>query len=411
MIENKRKKPELLAPAGDREMLDTALYFGADAVYAAYSRFGLRAFAGNFDEDGLAAAAKTAHNKEKKLYVTLNVFARNADFDALPPLLAHLDRIGCDGVIVGDIGMLAFVKERAPTLPIHISTQANVTNARAVRAYARLGASRVVLARELSLDEIREIGAAVGGEIELEAFVHGAMCVAYSGRCLLSNVLTGRRSNRGECAQSCRLSYKLTEETSGTDFSIVEDGGAYLLNSRDLKMIEHLPALAEAGVTSFKLEGRAKTAYYAANTVNAYRRALDFWAGGGDALPPELAAEVYKASNRGFTTGFYFPGENGGNGAGTINRQSAKPQSTHTFVGVIREVFADGAVVEMRNRFRAGERLEVLSPGSCHNAAFTVGRLENAVGEAVTEAVRVQEGYRVYTGLGMTPGDMLRRRN
>lgn len=385
-------------------MLSSALYFGADAVYLGHKTMSLRAFAGNFDESELKLAADAVHAAHKKLYVTLNIFARNTDFSGVRSLLELLTDIGCDGVIVSDLGLIGYIREFAPKLAVHVSTQANVTNAYSVKEYIKLGVKRVVLARELSLAEIREIGAATEGQVELEAFVHGAMCVSYSGRCLLSNALTGRASNLGACAQSCRLSYRLTEEKSGREFDIVEDGGTYLLNSRDLNMLAHIGLLMDAGVTSFKLEGRAKSVYYVSNAVNAYRRAIDITFQ-GKPIPPNLLDEPEKAANRGYGTGFYFP-EN----RETENRTSSKPISTHEFVGIVRGVFEGGILLEMRNRFCVGEEMEVLSPRSSHNTRFVVSKIETEAGAAVDDAKRVQDIYRIYTDVPLMSGDILRRK-
>ena len=272
------KKIELLAPAGDFERLVTAIHFGANAVYFAGKKFGLRAFASNFDEEEIIKAIEYAHSKNVKVYITVNILAHNEDFNGLVDYLKFLEKAGADGVIVSDIGIASLVKKYT-NLELHVSTNANITNVYSAKMWVELGAKRLVLARELSLKEIREIKDAVGEDIDLECFGHGAMCISYSGRCLLSNYLTGRDSNKGECAQPCRWNYALgikNDINETTYFPILEDNkGTYILNSKDLCMIEHIKELVLAGVTSLKVEGRMKTNYYVATVINAYRRAID----------------------------------------------------------------------------------------------------------------------------------------
>lgn len=395
---------ELLAPAGNLENLDAALHFGADAVYLAYKQFGLRAFSGNFDYDGLVAAAKKVHFAGKKFYVTLNIFARNRDFDMLPDLLKVLSQIKADGVIVSDIGVVSFVKKYAPEIDVHLSTQANLTNKYAAAEYVKMGLSRLVLARELPLSNIREIKDHIGDTAELEAFVHGAMCISYSGRCLISNYLTNRAGNRGECAQCCRFEYTLTEKNSGKEMDIIEDGGeTYLLNSKDLNMLNHVSDLIAAGVSSFKIEGRAKTAYYVSNTVNAYRRAIDIVLD-GNTVPDYLSEELEKSSNRGYGTGFYFSDT-----ANNENRITSKPIQKYEFIAKVLGNFDGGIIVEMRNRFRIGDELEVLSPDVNHNKTIKIEKMETESGENVEDAKLVLQRIKIYTDLTLSVGDMLRR--
>lgn len=273
------RKPELLAPAGDMERLQMAVAYGADAVYLAGGEFGMRAFAGNFSPEELADAVRLCHSRGVAVHVTCNTMPRDEEVDRLPDWLAFLDRTGVDAVIVADVGVLALAKRHAPHAAIHISTQASVVNHQSARAWHDLGASRVILARELSLDEIARIRDKAPPELELEAFVHGAMCVSYSGRCLLSNYMTGagRDSNRGSCAQPCRYQYALVEEKRPGEYFPIreEDGATYILNSRDLCMIDHMDDLLRVGLTSLKIEGRAKSAYYTAVVTGAYRHAID----------------------------------------------------------------------------------------------------------------------------------------
>ena len=292
------------------EKLKTAVYFGCDAVYLAYKQFGLRAYADNFDAEQLKKAVEYCHANGKKVYVTLNIFAHNADFSTMPDIIRLIDEVKADGVLVSDMGVLSEVKKYAPDLDIHLSTQANTTNKYAAAFFADLGVKRLVMARELTLDEIREIRDFVPPQVEIEAFVHGAMCISYSGRCLLSNYMSGRLSNHGECVQSCRWKYALMEETrEGEYYPIEEDGrGAYILNSKDLNMIEYIDKLAAAGIDSFKIEGRVKTAYYVASVVGAYRRAIDWYYAHPDnfVLPRDIANDIEKPGHRRYCTGFYF---------------------------------------------------------------------------------------------------------
>ncbi|MBQ7579459.1 MAG: U32 family peptidase [Clostridia bacterium] len=303
-------KIELLAPAGDSEKLDSALYFGADAVYFAGKNYGLRAFAGNFSDDELIKAVEKVHSLNKKAYITLNVFARNKDFNGLADYLKVLEKAKIDACIVSDLGLFMFIRANSPNLTLHVSTQANTTNKYSAKSWADLGAKRIILARELSLEEIKEIRAFLPQEVELEAFVHGAMCISYSGRCLLSNYLTGRDSNHGECVQACRWHYRLVEdERPNEPLELEEDErGAYILNSKDLCLIDYLKDLKDAGICSFKIEGRMKSPYYVATVVNAYRRAIDRLEKGeekdNEAFYSMLHDELKKASHRDYTTGF-----------------------------------------------------------------------------------------------------------
>lgn len=357
-------KPELLAPAGNLEKLKTAVVYGADAVYAGGKEFSLRAGAGNFDREDIIEGVQFAHARKKAVYIAVNVFARNQDFEKLPEYLRFLSKAGVDGIIISDPGMLALARDIIPEMPVHLSTQANTTNLASARFWERLGVHRVVLARELSLFEIREIAA--GTQAELEVFVHGAMCISYSGRCLLSNYFTGRDANRGDCAQSCRWRYYLMEEKRpGQYFPVEEDErGSYILSSRELCLIEHLPLLIDAGVRSFKIEGRNKSIHYVATVTKAYREALDAYFASidkpkGYQFNPEWLKEIGKVSNREYTTGFLFghPGPEGQNYGGELYRRP------YSFVGVVRDCSENGvAVVEQRNKFVRGEQVEIFTP-------------------------------------------------
>lgn len=387
---------ELLAPAGTFLKLKTAFKFGADAVYFAGKKFGLRAFAGNFEDNEIEEAVKYAHSLNKKVYITVNILAHEADFDGLKDYILYLDKIGVDALIVADVGIIKLIRDIAPNLDIHVSTQANVTNSYSVKFFKDLGVKRIVLARELSITEIKKIHEEVP-DIELEAFVHGAMCISYSGRCLLSNYFTGRDSNRGACVQACRWEYTITEKSrQGQQFPIEEDErGTYILNSKDLCMIKHLKELEEAGVCSFKIEGRMKSEYYVACTVNAYKRALN-----GEDID---VSELEKSSHRLFTTGFYF---------GEKDKEcfeSSSPVQTHEFMALVLEDEKDGYVkIEQRNRFKVGDSLEVLSPDENFNKIIVVTEIKNLKGELIDDAKKVQEMLLLKTDLHLKEGDILR---
>ncbi len=395
---------EILSPAGNMEKLKTAIYFGADAVYVAGKKFGLRAFAGNFDENELKEAVNFVHSNGKKIYVTVNIVAHNSDFDGLDEYLKFLEKIGVDAIIVSDIGIICLAKQVAPKLEIHVSTQANVTNKYVAKFYADLGAKRIVIARELSINEIKEIRDFLPNEIELEAFVHGAMCISYSGRCLLSNYLTGRDGNRGACVQACRWEYTICEKSRcGNGYEIQEDNrGTYILNSKDLNMISHLKELEEAGVSSLKIEGRMKSSYYVANITNAYRRALNLLKK-GEEFDSKLYDETMKSSHRNYATGFYF-------GSPEQNLETSMPVATHEFIALVLEDEKDGKVlVEMRNRFEKGDELEVLSPNETFNKKLVVSKILTSQGEEIETAKNVQEKLFLETGLPLKAGDILRK--
>lgn len=398
---------ELLAPAGNYEKMVTAFKYGADAVYMAGKKFGLRAFAGNFDNDEIEKAVNYAHSLGKKVYITLNILAHEGDFDELKDYVQYLERIKVDAVLVSDIGIMDFIREYAPKLTLHISTQASILNSYAIKALMRLGAKRIVLARECSLEEIKKIRANIPADIELEAFVHGAMCISYSGRCLLSNYLTGRDSNRGECVQACRWEYCISEVNRKDDkYPIQEDErGTYILNSKDLNMIEHLKELKDAGVNSFKIEGRMKSPYYVANVVNAYRRAIDNMDNMTPNLMEVLKSELVKTSHRKYTTGFYFGADD------KECLESSYPVQTHEFMAlVIGDSDGEKTLIEQRNRFKVGDELEVLSPNDTFNKIIKVTKMENEAGEQVDDAKNVQEKLYLYTTLPLKKNDILRKR-
>lgn len=374
--------PELLAPAGDMEKMRFAIAYGADAVYFAGQRFGMRAAAANFDDQELRAGIAYAHAHGVKCYITVNIMPSEGDLSALPAYLELLADAGADALIVADVGVIRLAKRYAPKVPLHISTQTSILNHEAANFWADLGAERVVLARELSLDEIAEIRAKTPKELEIEAFVHGAMCISYSGRCLISQYMTGRDANHGACAQPCRWNYALMEEKRPGEFFPVEEDarGTYLYNSKDMCMIEHIPELVRAGVDSFKIEGRNKTAYYTACVTGAYRAAIDAYAANpaGFVLPQFCREEVNKVSHREYYTGFYFGSEENGQHYG-----DSQYIREYEVVGMPVDCGEDGhAVFTLKNRIFKGEELELVQPGQspyCFHADGVV----NDEGEAL----------------------------
>lgn len=392
------------------EKLKTAVYFGADAVYFSGKNFGLRAFAGNFSDDEIVEAVKFCHANNVKAYVTVNIVARNSDFENLSEYFKFLERAKVDAVIVADVGVLCFAKKYAPSVAIHISTQANVTNKYTAKFFADLGVSRIILARELTLTEIEEIRNYLPNSVELEAFVHGAMCISYSGRCLLSNYLASRPSNHGECIQACRWAYTINQvDRDNQKLPIEEDKrGTYILNSKDLNMIEHLDDLQKVGVTSFKIEGRMKSPYYVATVTNAYVRAKKILEQGGAYVCPEiLKDELNKTSHRDYTTGFNFKDKKQEQ---SENILSSQPVQTCEFVAVVTGETKDGvAEIEMRNRFKKGETLEILSPFENFNKSFVVGEMFDKKGNQLDDAVRVQQKILIQTSLKLYVGDILRK--
>ncbi len=351
------KKPELLAPAGDMEKLNMAVRYGADAVYLAGTSFGMRSFAGNFTPETLPKAVRLAHEHGVRVHVTVNTMARNDEIRALPAHLELLEDCGVDALIVADLGAFRLCERYAPHCERHVSTQVSVANYATATAWYELGAKRVVLARELSLDEIATIRALAPAGLELEVFGHGAMCVSYSGRCLLSNYMTGRDSNRGACAQPCRYQYALVEEKRpGEYFPIFEDEkGTYVLNSNDMCMIDHLDDLMQVGVDCLKIEGRAKSAYYAAIVTGAYRHVLDDVALGRP-IDPVWRDEVEKVSHRHYSTGFFYgqPGQYYANSRYIRNYQ---------VVAIVTDCDETGlATLSLRNKFSAGDEIEIVGP-------------------------------------------------
>ena len=402
------KKPELLAPAGNMEKLKMALLYGADAVYLGGKQFGLRAFGGNFSNEELKEAVEFAHNLNKKVYVTVNIFPHNSDIEMLPEYLAFLNTTGADALLVADIGLFMLAKKYAPDIELHISTQANNTNWATVDAWHNMGASRVVLARELSKDEISVIRQKCS--VELEMFVHGAMCISYSGRCLLSNYMTGRDSNRGSCAQPCRWKYSLVEEKRpGQYFPIEEDErGTFIFNSKDMCLLPYLPDVIESGVDSLKIEGRMKSVHYAASVVKAYRMAIDSYFENPEAfaVKEEWLEELEKVSHRSYTTGFYY-------GKPTEKDQiytSSSYIQTSDFVGLVLDYDeATGfATVEQRNNMKLGQEIEVFQP-QLPGYRQLLGEMYNHEGEAIEVAPHPQQIVKIRMEAPVEPYAILRR--
>jgi len=403
-------KPEILAPAGDIEKLKTAIRFGADAVYCAGQNFGLRAYASNFDLQGLNQGIVFAHRHGAKVYVTANIYAHNQDLEGLAEYLNNLNELGVDGLIISDPGIIRIAKEVVPDIPLHISTQANTTNWSSVLFWEQSGVERVVLARELSFGEIKEIRSKVN--MELEAFVHGAMCISYSGRCLLSNYMVGRDANKGECAQACRWSYQLVESKRPEELMPIEEDrrGTYIFNSKDLCLLEYIPQLVEAGLNSFKIEGRMKSVHYVATVVRAYRIALDKYMENPDKyhLPPELLEEVSKVSHRGYTTGFFFKRPE----SEDHNYVTSKYVRNFDFIGVVKEYDELGQqlVVEQRNNFKKGDLLEILPPKGSLDQLEVVS-LSNYKGEEIDVAPHPQQIVRIPSKRAYPKYSLLRRKN
>jgi len=402
-----KKQPELLAPAGTMEKLQMALAYGADAAYLGGAQFGLRAFGGNFTNEEIRAAVRLAHAAGKKIYVTVNVFPHNDDLVSLPDYLRFLAEAGADAVLVADLGVFMLAREAAPALPVHISTQANNVNWRTVRAWQELGAERVVLARELSREEICEIRRHTS--VALELFVHGAMCISYSGRCLLSSYFTGRDANRGSCAQSCRWKYALVESSRPGEYYPVEEDerGTYIMNSKDLCLLPYLDEIVDAGIDSLKIEGRMKSVHYVASVVKAYRMALDACLTGGSYEVQEAwMTELGKVSHRAYTTGFFL-------GKTTEADQiygSSSYEQTSDFVGLVRSYDAENrlATVEQRNNMKLGQELEVFQPVG---ASFRqeLAEMWNEEGEEITAAPHPQQLVRIRMAQPVEPDSILRR--
>ncbi len=401
-----KNKIELLAPAGNMEKFMTALHFGADAVYLSGKQFGLRAFADNFDNEQIKFCCEYAHKLNKKVYVTVNIFAKNDDFVYLKDYLVFLEQTGVDAAIMSDAGVIAYAKSVAPKLSIHLSTQANILNKYAVEFWNRQGVERIILARESSYSDIAEIIKAVP-KCEIEMFVHGAMCISYSGRCLMSNYLTGRDSNRGECVQACRWSWTITEaEHTENPFTVKQDErGTYIFNSKDLNLIEYIKPLLECGVKSFKIEGRMKSMHYVATVINAYRRAIDkYYLNPEDFFVDEkLKNELTKTVHREFTSGFVFD-----DNCVKQNYVTSKAQTNGEFLAVVKEWHEGVATVEMRNRFKEGDTVEILSNNDSFNKQFIIKNLRDEFNNPIGDAKVVQQILKMDCAFPLSRYDILR---
>ncbi len=397
------KRPELLAPVGGADKLPYALHFGADAVYLGGKNFGLRAFSDNFDDEEMSKAISFAHSLGKKVYVTLNIFAKNADFGEMGEYVQKLVSFGADAAIVSDPGVVDFVMKTAPELDVHLSTQANTTNKYAAAFWAKQGVKRIVLARELTLDEIKEIKDYLGDDAEIEVFVHGAMCISYSGRCLLSTYLTPRDSNRGECVQACRWDYEIREKGKDGFLPISEDGrGSYILNSKDLCTMPFLDKIIEAGASSLKIEGRMKSAYYVGAAVRAYRKRIDDYLS-GKPYDEELVKELEKITHREYTSGFYL-------GKAEQCYETSKPANDYRYCADVTGYDEEKGLLEIvqRNRFYEGDELETVS--NLGEKTLKATEIYDEKGNRVPDCKYVMQKLFVKTDVKLEKYDMLRKK-
>lgn len=410
-------KPELLAPAGDEECLISALDYGCDAVYLAGKAYGMRTGAKNFDAEGLKRAVELAHSRGVKVYLTCNTIPLNEELDAFPEFISYAQRCGIDAAIACDLGVISMIKEHAPELELHVSTQTGVVNYKTAQELYKMGAKRIVLAREVDLENIRTMRKNIPDDMEIEVFVHGAMCVSFSGRCLISEYLVARNANRGECAQPCRWGYYLMEERRPNEFYKVceDENGSYILNARDMCMIEHLDDLLDAGVTSFKIEGRAKSAYYVALTVNAYRAALDA-ALKGEKPQQWVLDEVNKISHRPYCTGFFYGHPNQGSKTQDPNTITNGGQyfadsgymREYDFVGTV-DLCENGIMhLTQRNYFTLSDELEILAPNR-EPISFKPTVMYNSDGEQIEVARHATEKLTIPSDITVPPHSILRK--
>ena len=404
------RHPELLIPASSLEVLKTAVIFGADAVYIGGEIFGMRSAAKNFNKEDMAEGIKFAHERGKRVFVTVNIIPRNEEFEQLEAYLKELDEIGVDAVIVSDPGVFSVVKKVIPNMEIHISTQASTTNSFAASFWYNQGAKRVVMARELSFKEIKELRDNTPEDMDIEAFIHGAMCMSYSGKCVISNYTTGRDANRGACAQSCRWKYTLVEEQDNGEYKKVLDDvdAEFFFNTKDMCMIEYIPEIIESGINSFKIEGRMKTAYYVATTVRAYRMAIDEYLKDPEnwRFNPMWLEELKKGSHRHFSTGFYLDKTS----TKDQNYESASYVRNYDFIGVVRGHDEETGlpIVEQRNRMFVGDKIEIIGPGK-ETVHATILEMYNEEGESIESAPHAKQIVKMKLDVEVEEYYMLRK--
>ncbi len=402
---------ELLSPAGSLEKLKMAILYGADAVYAGGEEFSLRAAAKNFSSDDLLRGIDFVRKHNKKIYITANIFPHNSDLESVPKFMEEMEKLGPDGLIISDLGMFSMAKKYAPSIPLHVSTQANCVNYMAAKTWYELGAKRVVLARELSFDEIAEIRKNTDEDLELEAFVHGAMCISYSGRCLLSSYMAGRDSNQGDCAHPCRWNYSLVEEKRPGEYMDVfeNERGTFIFNSKDLCMINYIPELIKSGITSFKLEGRVKTEYYVAIVTKAYRAAIDAYLDNPEKYKfnPEWAEELSKVSNRRYTNGFYL---------GKPNEEAQVYGSSsyireYDIVGLIKGYDEESGenIIEQRNRLFTGDEIEVVPPREKY-FSHKISEMKDENNNVIDCAPHAQQIIKIKLGARLPENTILRKK-
>ena len=405
------QKPELLAPGGSLEKLKAAIDYGADAVYIGGEAFSLRVAAENFSKGDMMEGLKYAHDRGKKVYLTANILPHNSDIEEFEDFIKEIRPMGFDAVLIADLGLFDMMRSLAPEIPIHVSTQANNVNYRSAIAWHKMGAKRVVLAREMSFKEIAEFQEKIPADLELEAFIHGAMCISYSGRCLLSNYMTGRDSNLGACAHPCRWNYKLVEETRPGEYMDVfeNERGTFIFNSKDLCTIEHIPELIKSGITSLKIEGRVKTSYYVATVVGAYRREIDRYFADPENYTFNKAEydELCKVSHRPYTTGFYFgkPDEN------SQVYTSSSYIRDYDLIGIVKSYDAETgiATVSQRNRFFKGDEIEIIRPMQPFFTQ-TVEGMTDEDGSEIEVANHAEQILKIKMNEPVTVGAMLRKR-
>ncbi|MBR5139844.1 MAG: U32 family peptidase [Clostridia bacterium] len=406
------KRPEILSPAGNFEKMKAAILYGADAVYLAGNVFGMRAAADNFSIAELEEAVVYAHERGVKVYLTVNTMPREYEYDNLRAYFSDLKDVGVDALIIADIGVLMLAKQMLPDTDIHISTQANATSAAACRAWYELGAKRVVLARELTLEEIKAIKANIPEDLEIECFIHGSMCISYSGRCLLSGHIVNRDANRGMCAQPCRWNFKVKsmeiveEKREDNPLSLEEiDGETFIMSSRDTCTIEHIPELIEAGIDSFKIEGRMKSAYYTAVVTNTYKMAIDSYFSGSYEYNPDWYRELESVSHRDYATGYYYSDSH--MDSNTASTTGYIKDKAYLAVVVAYDNESKIATLSQRNKMKVGDRIEILSPGRCA-VKSVVGEMKNEKGEIIEATSHPYMIFTMESEIALSIGDIVR---